>query len=145
MRSSKIPSPADLWMKSETRCCSAPSELSRGTSAGQSSSDLNALIVNLDDKGRIGCPEVPFSFGLYQQFPMLIIQPLMRTMRQSRSRLMMYKSWYFTSLQKELCSPTSAEGWDLVIADSHLPTRCCPHVCVDNLSIRPVSTAQEVI
>ena len=33
-----------LWMKTEMRCCCAPSEPSRGISAGQSSSGLSSLL-----------------------------------------------------------------------------------------------------
>ena len=56
------------------------------------------------------------------------------------------EDWYSSSLQKELCSPASAEGWDLVFADYILCfLSYVTHRYIDTFSIGPVVGAQEVM
>ena len=103
------------------------SELSRGTSSGQSSPDLNTSVCSSrQQKGRNRCPKTPFCFGLISDFPHLPLIHSRGLQGNQGQGSQNAKNRYFTFLQKELCSPTFSEGWFVVIADnlcSLLPTR----------------------
>ena len=103
---------------------------------GLSSSDLNAVVCSSRQLGAgDGRPETSFWFRL-------VISHACQSATDDCKVVKVQGSWnakdrYFTSLQKELCSPSGAEGWYLVIASNLLilVLTTCPHSYMDTFSI----------
>ena len=113
-----------LWMETETKCCSTPSELSRSTLTWLRSIVLHVPVYSSWQwRGRNRCPETPFCFGL-DWLPMHTSQQLMMTAEQSRSVCMKFLRLV---LRTKLCSSSGVEGRNFVFVDnilSHLLHGC---------------------